>query len=139
VEHSDDRRQLILKAGRSAGFPQCKSSVLKRLEDAERLVEIEDYPGGTGSSSVSSLLSTAGVCPPATARPCTGSPTVQPDPRLGRVHAPSRPVWPRYDRLVARSERTTHEHLAELDDADRAWLSERLVEYRELLAHLRDH
>jgi hypothetical protein len=39
---------------------------------------------------------------------------------------------------VSQAERLP-EQLVELEPAERAWLDERLQEYRELLAYLRDH
>lgn len=44
-------------------------------------------------------------------------------------------------RLMSMSQgrRTSVEEVEELDSEDRAWLEERLKEYRELLAYLRDH
>ena len=44
MHQSDDRRQLILEAGRRFHLPQGQMCVLKRLEHSERLVEIEDEP-----------------------------------------------------------------------------------------------
>ncbi|HEY2815225.1 MAG TPA: hypothetical protein VGJ03_17300 [Acidimicrobiales bacterium] len=40
---------------------------------------------------------------------------------------------------MARSERRATERLHELDAEDRAWLAERLNEYRDLLTYLREH
>jgi hypothetical protein len=40
---------------------------------------------------------------------------------------------------VSQARRTSVEELEELDSEDRAWLEERLKEYRELLDYLRDH
>mgnify|MGYP007042081647 CR=1 FL=1 len=42
MEHSDDRRELVLKAGCSTSIPQLEASVFDGLEDAERVVERED-------------------------------------------------------------------------------------------------
>ena len=45
----------------------------------------------------------------------------------------------RYDGDVSQMEPVVSEEAVELDVEDRAWLDERLREYRELLAYLHDH
>lgn len=45
----------------------------------------------------------------------------------------------RYDGDVSQVEPVVSEEAVELDVEDRAWLDERLREYRELLAYLHDH
>jgi hypothetical protein len=45
----------------------------------------------------------------------------------------------RYDGGVSQVEPVASEEAVELDVEDRAWLEERLREYRELLAYLHDH
>ncbi len=42
MEHSDDRRELVLQAGCSAPIPQLEASVFDGLENAERIIERED-------------------------------------------------------------------------------------------------
>lgn len=45
----------------------------------------------------------------------------------------------RYDGDVSQVEPVVSEEAVEFDVEDRAWLDERLREYRELLAYLHDH
>jgi hypothetical protein len=40
---------------------------------------------------------------------------------------------------MSKAERVATEHIGVLDDQDRAWVDERLVEYEELLVYLREH
>jgi len=40
---------------------------------------------------------------------------------------------------VSQAERSVADDVVELDDQERAWLAERLREYRDLLLYLHDH
>ena len=57
----------------------------------------------------------------------------------GDGHAVGLRCGGRYDGDVSQVEPVVSEEAVELDVEDRAWLDERLREYRELLAYLHDH